>query len=174
MVKHDAHVLVWLEMPSPAMSAFFLSERGDADPEFDSAFEEATQVSVIEQEIEQHRQLQRGATTSEDYDNSGRRIGELTNRRDLLLRPPGHDPELDGPATVAPLPKQRAQEDRIIELLKSLKHDPLKLPSKSNGLPGVKAAIKKLALSEKSLFTNKTFDTAWQRLRDEARISDGV
>ena len=133
MVKHDAHVLVWLEMQSPAMSAFFLSERGDADPEFDSAFEEATKVSAIEQEIEQHLQLQRGATTSADYDNSGRRIEELTNRRDLLLTPPGHDPELDGPATVAPLPKLRAQEDRIIELLESLMHDPMKLPSRLRG-----------------------------------------
>lgn len=73
---------------------------------------------------------------------------------------------------VAP-PKQRTQENRIVELLMAQGHDPLTLPSRVPGKPGLKAEIKKLALLEPALFTAKTFDTAWQRARDVGRVSGG-
>lgn len=73
---------------------------------------------------------------------------------------------------VAP-PKQRTQENRIVELLTAQGYNPLTLPSRVPGKPGPKAEIKKLALLEPALFTAKTFDTAWQRARDDGRISGG-
>ena len=80
----------------------------------------------------------------------------------------------DGPVKPnAPGLKQPAQENRILELLKSKGNDPLKLPDRQRGKGGPKAAIKKLALLEPALFTNKTFDTAWERLRGEGRIAGG-
>lgn len=76
-------------------------------------------------------------------------------------------------ATGAALPKQRAQEFRILELLREKGYDPLNLPSRILGLSGPKAEIKPLALLETRLFSTKTFDTAWQRLRDDDRIRGG-
>lgn len=73
---------------------------------------------------------------------------------------------------VAP-PKQRTQENRIVELLTAQGYNPLMLPSRVPGKPGPKAEIKKLALLEPALFTAKTFDTAWQRARDDGRVSGG-
>lgn len=70
------------------------------------------------------------------------------------------------------LPKQRAQESRVLELLKSQKYDPLKLPLREPGKSGAKAKVRKLALLEIKLFTAKSFDTAWQRLRDDCSIVD--
>lgn len=76
-------------------------------------------------------------------------------------------------ATAAPKLKQRAQEDRILELLRSKGHDPLHLPERKPGKRGVKFEIRKLALLERSLFTAKTFDTAWQALRDADHMAGG-
>lgn len=86
-VRHDAHVLAWLEMPSPAMSAFFLSERGDANPDFDSAFLEATEVSEIEQEIEVRQGFRKTAKSSAERDAAEQSIAALEKRRALLLWP---------------------------------------------------------------------------------------
>ena len=74
--------------------------------------------------------------------------------------------------TTAPIPKQRAQEFRILELLQSKGHDALKLPNWEPGKGGVKSSIRKLALLETALFTKKTFDSTWQRLRDDGRMAD--
>ena len=70
-------------------------------------------------------------------------------------------------------PKQRAQENRILALLNAQGYNPLLLPSMVSGKSGIKAKIRRLALVERTLFTAKTFDTAWQRVRDDGRISDG-
>jgi len=86
-VRHDAHVLAWLEMPSPAMSAFFLSERGDASPDFESAFLEATEVSEIEQEIEVRQGFRKTAKSSAERDAAEKSIAALEKRREPLLWP---------------------------------------------------------------------------------------
>lgn len=73
----------------------------------------------------------------------------------------------------AGLPRQRAQENRIVELLRAQGHDPLALPAREPGKSGAKAEIKILALLEPALFTHKTFDTAWQRVREDGRVVGG-
>ncbi len=75
--------------------------------------------------------------------------------------------------TTAPVPKQRAQENRILELLASKGHDPMKLPDREPGRPGVKSEIRALALVDRGLYTAGTFDDAWQRLRDDDRVAGG-
>jgi hypothetical protein len=75
------------------------------------------------------------------------------------------------PTTAAPIQKQKAQENRIIELLHAQGYSPNSLTQRAPGKPGPKAEIRTLALSEPSMFTAKTFDTAWQRLRDAAEIA---
>ena len=82
-------------------------------------------------------------------------------------------PVAKGTTTAAPMPKQRVQESRILELLTSKGHNPLALPSRTPGKRGAKSEIKKLALLEPALFTAKTFDTAWQRLREDGRVVGG-
>jgi len=71
------------------------------------------------------------------------------------------------------IPRQRAQEIRILELVATMGFNPLGLPSRKPGARGVKAEAKKLALREPAVFTGKTFDTAWQRLRDDGRLVGG-
>ena len=73
--------------------------------------------------------------------------------------------------TAPPLPKQRAQESRILELLELQGYSPKSLPQRAPGKPGPKSGTRKQALSERQLFSPKSFDTAWQRLRDADSIS---
>lgn len=76
--------------------------------------------------------------------------------------------------TTAPVPKLRAQENRILELLENKQYDALHLPIRAAGKSGVKSVIRVLALSEPALFTPKTFNSAWQRLRDDCRVAGGA
>lgn len=70
--------------------------------------------------------------------------------------------------------RQATQEKRILELLRAQGHEPLKLPPRANGKPGVKFEIRKVALSDKPLiFSNNSFDKAWQRLRGGGEIAGG-
>lgn len=75
------------------------------------------------------------------------------------------------PATV-PVPRQWAQEERILQLLASRNYDALKLPAASPGVSGVKSEIRMLALQEPSLFSRSSFDKAWERLRADGRIAN--
>lgn len=77
------------------------------------------------------------------------------------------------PMAMSALPKQRAQERRILELLRSQGYDPLNLPPRIPGKTGPKSKIKELALRENAIFSVKTFDTAWQRLRDFGDVAEG-
>lgn len=79
----------------------------------------------------------------------------------------------DSASDGAPMLKQPAQEARILELLTSKGHDPLNLADRPSGGRGAKHEIRVMALLEPALFTKKTFDTAWQRLRDDGRLVGG-
>lgn len=68
--------------------------------------------------------------------------------------------------------KQRVQELRILELLFEQGYEALRLPPRVQGKRGTKAAIKRLALSEPAVFTDKSFELAWQRLRDAGEIAE--
>lgn len=76
-------------------------------------------------------------------------------------------------ASLAPPLKQRTQERRILELITGLGYAPSNLPARTLGKGGAKAEIKKMAMLEPKLFSKKTFDTAWQRLRDDGDIAGG-
>lgn len=75
-------------------------------------------------------------------------------------------------STKAPPPKQRAQEERILELIREAGHSPTELPPWEPKKDGAKAEVRRLALKERALFTSKSYDLAWQRLRDDGRIAD--
>lgn len=85
----------------------------------------------------------------------------------------GVEPDKAGPVALAALPKQRAQERRILELLASQGYNPLELPPRMPGKTGTKAKIKALALLDTALFSDKSFDTAWQRLRGQGDVMEG-
>jgi hypothetical protein len=76
------------------------------------------------------------------------------------------------PEAVFPL-KQQRQEQRILEILRSLGFDPQSLPQRPAGKRGVKSTVKAVARDEPRLFTAKTFDTAWERLRDDGSLVGG-
>ena len=75
--------------------------------------------------------------------------------------------------TVEVLPKQRAQENRILELLVENGYDPVNLAKRWPGKAGPKAEIRTLTMTEPKLFTEKSFEKAWERLRNEGSI-DGA
>jgi hypothetical protein len=82
-------------------------------------------------------------------------------------------PEETAPVTQAPEQKFRAQERRILEIIREMGHDPKSLPKSKQGKRGVKADVWSSAQKETHLFTSrKTFDSAWERLRDGDEISD--
>lgn len=74
-------------------------------------------------------------------------------------------------APVVPVPKQRAQEVRILELLTAKGYDPLKLSRRAQGKPGPKAEIRTLALTERAMFSKSSFDKAWERLRNDGAVA---
>lgn len=78
-----------------------------------------------------------------------------------------------GEANCAPMLGQPAQEARILELLICKGHDPLNLADRQPGKRGTKSEIRAMALLEPALFTTKTFDTAWQRLRGGGCLTGG-
>lgn len=82
-----------------------------------------------------------------------------------------HTGPLVAAGTSVPLPRQRAQEKRILELIEAAGHDALKLPKSERGKKGIKSTVKVLALKEPALFTPNSFDKAWQRLREDGRLA---
>ncbi|MBG9389335.1 hypothetical protein [Caenimonas aquaedulcis] len=68
--------------------------------------------------------------------------------------------------------KSARQRDRILERLRSQGHDPADLPERKAGRAGAKAACKSALLKERErftdgslLFTEKSFEKAWEELR---------
>lgn len=109
--------------------------------------------------------MERQATASSPLD------APLTQRQGDA-KPLAASIEVSSRVSVA-VPKQRAQEARILELLKVQGLDHMQLPARVATKPGSKAPTKKLALKEPKLFTDKTFALAWQRLRDAGEIVGG-
>lgn len=72
-----------------------------------------------------------------------------------------------------PLSRQVAQQNRILELIKDRGFDPLSLPKRPRGGAGAKAAVRAIALNEKSLFTAISFEKAWERLRGAGEVAGG-
>jgi len=69
-------------------------------------------------------------------------------------------------------PKIERQKHRILQWIRLKGYDPKNLPNRQGNAPGVKTAILKLALAEKTLFSSKsTFDNAWRKLRSENEIA---
>ena len=61
-------------------------------------------------------------------------------------------------------PRQRAQEDAILEKLKSCGHDPKKMPPNTSGKPGVKNQIWRLLDKKNRYFHSfSVFEKAWER-----------
>jgi hypothetical protein len=72
------------------------------------------------------------------------------------------------------IPKQRAQEDAILEALSKRNIQPLSVPVAKKGKAGVKDEIRTALVSRrKDLFPSTgTFNKAWKRLREDKRIAD--
>lgn len=71
-------------------------------------------------------------------------------------------------ATPRPPQQQAYQEQEILNALKVLGHDPMKLPKAPAGQPGAKAEARRMLNWQGS----RTFDKAWERLRRDKRIID--
>ena len=63
-----------------------------------------------------------------------------------------------------PIQRSAAQDTAILEVIKTIGHDPLHLPRNEAGKPGVKAKVRE-AVGKNKLFTGSTvFEKAWERL----------
>lgn len=69
-----------------------------------------------------------------------------------------------------PLQRQRFQEQVIIRALNDLGHDPQAIPKWKAGERGVKSAIREALKAHN--WSDKVFDKAWQRLRDDGAIAE--
>lgn len=79
------------------------------------------------------------------------------------------------PHATRPFQRQRAQEQVILAALRENGFDPRALPRGRNGIAGVRAAMRKALLQQKTIFqSRRTFDDAWQRLRDDGEIVDAT
>lgn len=63
-----------------------------------------------------------------------------------------------------PQKRQIQQEDRILDVLKALGFDPLKLPKEPPGRPGVKKQVRDRLANESIFRGGSIFDKAWDRL----------
>jgi hypothetical protein len=90
-----------------------------------------------------------------------------TTGRAADAQPIGNLPDV----ALRPIQRQAAQEAHILEVIRTLRVDPMALDMKP-GRRGAKSRIREICLAERSLFTLVSFDKAWQRLRSQGRISD--
>lgn len=67
--------------------------------------------------------------------------------------------------------KQEMQCDTIIKILHSFGYEPTKLPV-TRGNEGAKRRVRERALQNRTLFTDSSFDKAWDRLRGDGLIAD--
>lgn len=75
--------------------------------------------------------------------------------------------------TAKPLTRSEAQDNAIIEMLKSLALDPQSLPLNAPGKPGVKAEAWSMLAKRKDIFqSRKVFEHAWDRLRANGGIAN--
>ena len=76
----------------------------------------------------------------------------------------------EGVITAAPLPRQRSQELRILEIIRDKGFIPNALPIRVAGFGTVKADVWKKVSGEPALFSKSSFDKAWERLRSSGEI----
>lgn len=62
-------------------------------------------------------------------------------------------------------PKAAQQKELIIKIIKSMNFDPDHLPEEKRGKSGVRSRVKKIALQNKSMFSESSFDHAWKSFR---------
>lgn len=79
---------------------------------------------------------------------------------------------LPGVALVKPVARQALWEQQILETLKQLGHDPLRVPP-AGGKTGVKAEVRQLLSEANPAMTRGKFDKAWDRLRKDQLIKGG-
>ncbi|MCU1718854.1 hypothetical protein [Pseudomonas sp. 5P_3.1_Bac2] len=70
------------------------------------------------------------------------------------------------------VPKYICQETAILDALHALGYIPENLPKNIPGRPGIKRCIWEKLASRRDLFSDKTFNKAWERLRSDKRIAD--
>ncbi|MBR2514432.1 MAG: hypothetical protein IKE45_10515 [Halomonas sp.] len=68
--------------------------------------------------------------------------------------------------------KRTRQGNAILATLCEMGVEPTQLPYREPGKDGFRADVKKQLLSRKDLFTKKSFENIWQKLRDEGLIQE--
>jgi hypothetical protein len=66
------------------------------------------------------------------------------------------------------------RENAVLEKIRELGHDPLRLPKARPGLPGVKAEVKAALGNEGLWLKPKAFGKTWADLRSSRRLADGA
>lgn len=76
------------------------------------------------------------------------------------------------PVTSRPLQRTAAQEQVILDAIRSAGYDPQHLPKNQQGKPGIKMRVSELTKAN-SLFTGTTvFNKAWERMRNNGDIAN--
>jgi hypothetical protein len=71
------------------------------------------------------------------------------------------------------VPKQKEQEQAILDWLRGNEYDPTRLPEWKHDVPGAKAGARAAMLANRALFgSDKVFELAWTRLRNAEDIGD--
>lgn len=74
--------------------------------------------------------------------------------------------------THKPVQRSTAQELAILDAIRQLGHDPMRLPKNEPGKPGIKKQVSD-ALKRSPMFTGSTvFNKAWERMRRAGDIAD--
>ena len=70
-------------------------------------------------------------------------------------------------------PKAERQDAAILGWLRKNGYNPTALPDRPSGKAGVKALVLEDAIKDRKLFSEKSFDIAWARLRKDKKIIGG-
>lgn len=102
-------------------------------------------------------------------------ITELRFQREDVEMLIGSRPDTT-PNTPKPVSRAVAQDAAILQAIRSMGYDPLKLPVPPAGRRGVKADVRAALEKKNQIFPtrSKVFEKAWQRLRDAGEISDSL
>lgn len=99
--------------------------------------------------------------------------GELVLLDFVSKMPIQCDAIVENTSVIKPIPRQRAQESLILEIIKQLGYEPTALPQRVKGKPWVKAEVWGKAQNSNGMFSTKgVFNKAWDRLRWNKEIKE--
>jgi hypothetical protein len=119
-------------------------------------------------------QLESGIVILDDFVRYARGLGVMVRADSSGAPSSGVAAPAPGAAPNTRASKGQIQEEAILDWLLSNNYDAKKLPKHKVGTPGTKSSVRAAMLKTPAIFSTKSFEHAWERLRNSKEIIDAT